>query len=73
MTLGPTLACVEASLEALAETAERIGEDASEEWPAEWIARPMTLGSLHRLAATLQSAAGACNDTRRAVSASPCS
>jgi hypothetical protein len=68
--LGPSLACMEASLEALAETAQRIGEDASAEADAERISRPIAAGSFDHLAATLRSATSACNDARRAAAAS---
>jgi hypothetical protein len=70
MALGPTLACMEASLAALAETAQRIAEDASPESAAERIARPMALGTFDRLVAALRSATSACNDARRAAAAS---
>lgn len=61
--LGPTLACVEASLEALAEAAERIGDERSPHWTPQ----PITTRRFERLGAVLQSAAAACNDARRAA------
>lgn len=64
--LGPTRAWMEASLAALAETAQRMGEDAF----AEWISRPMVARNFDRLAAALRAATSACNDARRAAAES---
>lgn len=65
MALGPTLACVEASLEALAEAADRVGEETF----TESLSLSMPDRRFRRLADALLSAAGACSGARRAPAA----
>jgi hypothetical protein len=62
VALGPALACMEASLEALAEAARRIGD--------EYAADRASRARLDRLAEALVAAAGGCSDARRTTSAS---
>jgi hypothetical protein len=69
VALAPALACVEASLEALADAAQRIGHQTSAEWPTERSSRPMAAGRFDRLADALRSATHACGDARRTTSA----
>jgi hypothetical protein len=57
---GPALACTEASLEALAEAARRIGDEYADEWASRV--------RFDRLADMLLSAAGACGQARRTTS-----